>query len=150
MNAITMTSPRRRVAGPAAGRQQGMTLIELLIVVVVIAILGAIAMTNYLDQTIRSRRAAGAACLQEAVQAVERFYTENLTYTGAPAQQCDPDVAQHYTIAIATPTAKTFTLTATPVAGSSQVKDTTCGALSIDQAGTEGETGSATNATECF
>src|SRR5690606_9148183 len=68
-----------------AGRQRGMTLIELLIAVAVIAILGAIATASYRQQVIKSRRAAGAACLQEAVQYMERYYTEHLTYSKADA-----------------------------------------------------------------
>src|SRR3546814_11828061 len=58
----------------------GFTLLELMITVAVVAILATIAYASYQDQIIKSRRAAGATCLQERAQFLARFYTTNLSY----------------------------------------------------------------------
>ena len=132
----------RRAAG-------GFSLIELLIVVGVIAILAAIAYPNYRDYVINSRRAAAAACLQEKAQQMERFYTTNLTYTGAPNPGgCDPEINDFYTFGFdGTPAARTYTLQAAPT---SRQNDPKCGTLKIDAQGTRTAGGTATSATECW
>src|SRR3546814_661335 len=72
----------------------GFTLLELMITVAVVAILATIAYASYQDQIIKSRRAAGATCLQERAQFMERFYTTNLSYLSSAGAapnigQCD-------------------------------------------------------------
>ena len=69
----TMRDPLRR-------RQRGVTLIELLVAVVIVGILGMIAYPSYTSHLVKSRRAQATACLQEAAQYMERFYTTNLRY----------------------------------------------------------------------
>lgn len=62
-------------------KMRGVTLMELMIVVVIIGILTAIAYPNYRDFTARAKRnEAKAALLQIAVNQ-ERFYLNNNTYT---------------------------------------------------------------------
>ena len=63
--------------------QRGFTLIEVMIVVVVIAILAAIAYPSYTDYISRSRRTDAKSALTTAAQAMEKFYTERMTYNGA-------------------------------------------------------------------
>lgn len=129
----------------------GFTLIELMIVVVVVGILAAIALPNYREQVVNSRRATAGACLVEVAQAMERWYTTNMTYVGA-APQCSQqnEMAGHYgAVAVGNLTARTYTLTVTP-AGAQASADTKCGALTLTQAGVKGEGGSATNASDCF
>lgn len=131
--------------------QSGFTLIELMVVVLVLGVLAGIAYASYENATVASRRKAGAACLLEASQFMERFYTTNLSYTGAvlPALACQTDLTGHYVIALPTPTATTYTLTATP-AGRQATKDATkCGTLGLNQSGTKTRTGSAALA-ECW
>ena len=123
-----------------ARRAKGFTLIELMIVVAIVAILATIANAGYQRFVVKSRRAAAATCLQERAHFMERYYTTNLTYVGAPnPAQCGNDLNDFYVIAFSgTPTAKAFTLTATPT---TRQKDPTCGTLSINAQGTRGETG---------
>jgi type IV pilus assembly protein PilE len=131
-------------------RQPGFTLIELMIVVAVIGILAAIAYPSYTQYVVAGNRRAGAACLIEASQWMERYYTTNLSYTGAtlPAMGCRTEVASNYTIAVTGVSASAFSATATPI-GTQATKDTRCGTLSVNQAGVRGETGTGT-VTDCF
>ncbi len=135
-------------------RRAGFTLIELMIVVAVVAILAAIAYPNYLQQVIKSRRSAGAACMMEMAQFMERYYTTHMSYEEAnlPDPSCVDEHEDHYTIALnGDPTATAFTITATAVATSSQSKDSLCGNMSIDQTGRKTVTGSASaDPGQCF
>jgi type IV pilus assembly protein PilE len=77
---------------------------------------------------------------------MERYYTTNLTYTGAvaPSLGCstESNMAQRYTFTMPTPGAKTYTVTATAI--KAQLKDTKCLTLTIDQAGGRTSTGGGT------
>lgn len=128
----------------------GFTLIELMIVVAIVAILAAVAYPSYNEHIIKTRRKAGASCLAEAAQFMERYYTTQLTYVGAdPALACETDIAGNYTIAAGALTATAYTLSATPV-GAQATKDTACGTLGVNQAGIRTKTGSASTVTECW
>ena len=144
--------PTEHRHGRRSGRRRarGFTLIELMIAVAIVAILASIANASYQSFVIKSRRAAAATCLQERAHFMERYRTTNLTYVGAPdPAQCGPDLDASYTIASGNVTAKTFTVTATPVEGSSQAKDTKCGRLSLTQSGVRGSSGEGTEA-DCW
>jgi type IV pilus assembly protein PilE len=142
----TSRSAHRRTA-------KGFTLVEVIIVVLIISVLAAIAYPAYQDSVVKSRRAAAKACIAEATQFLERFYTtNNLTYVGGPAAwpgcAAGTDVTNHYTVtpvaAAATAAARsTYTVTATPK-GLQLTKDTQCGTLSVNTLGVKTETGTET------
>lgn len=135
--------------------QKGFSLLELLVVVAIIAILSTIAYSSYIDQVVRSRRAAGAACLQERAQFMERFYTTNLSYLdgdGNPPNivQCDAEVSPFYQIGYnGDPTATAFTLEAVPQ-GAQAERDTQCGTLRLDQQGSRTTSNEETPAADCW
>ena len=146
-----------RQASHTARSVAGFTLIELLITIAIVAILATIAYSTYQDSIVRSRRAAGAACLQERAQFMERFYTTNLAYVtaagvAAPIAQCDAEISPHYQIQYqVAPTAaapRVYTLRAVPQAAQA-TRDTACGTLTINQAGVRGRTGTAP-VTDCW
>ena len=60
--------------------QRGFTLIELMIVVMVIAILAAIAIPNYLEQSKKGRRADAVRAMGEYQLGLERWRAENPCY----------------------------------------------------------------------
>lgn len=132
---------------------QGFSLIELMIVIAIVAILATIAYSSYQDQIVKSRRAAGVACLQERAQFMERHFSTALTYVGANPGQCDSEVSPHYQLSFQTApaaaTPRAYVLQIAPQ-GAQATRDTLCGTLTINQAGTRGEGGTATDAAQCW
>lgn len=136
--------------------QNGFTLIELMIVVVVVAVLSSLAYPSYQEFVVKAKRTEGKAALLDAAQALERHFTNYNTYpaslsaAGVRTYSGDSAAKAAYTIAIAAGAsgslASSFTLTATPANGHVDAK---CGNLSLNQLGVKGETGTLT-AAECW
>jgi type IV pilus assembly protein PilE len=66
--------------GKAYRKMHGVTLLELMIVVVIIGIMAAIAYPAYQDFVNRAKRNEAKAMLLEIAQNQERFYLQNSTY----------------------------------------------------------------------
>jgi type IV pilus assembly protein PilE len=116
-------------------KQQGFTLVELMIVIAIIAILAAIAYPGYTGHMKKTRRAMAAGCLQQDAQYLERWYTSKLTYVGASVPTC-PGVAQFYDVTASGVAARTFTLSAAPKGA--QAGDN-CGTLTLNEKGVRGQ-----------
>ena len=138
-------------------RQRGVTLLELMAVVVVIGVLGAIAIPSYRQYVMRAQRVEAKNALLQLATNQERFYLANRTY-GTTAQLIAANLLaadsrserDTYQIAITNPTAAGYTATATPVAGG-QVDmrdDLQCTAFSITAQGVRTATGS--DAANCW
>lgn len=115
-------------------RQQGVTLMELMVVVVIIGVLAAIAYPSYRSQVMRSHRSDAKIGLERLAQSLERCYTNSSpkTYIGCVASPITTDNG-FYTIVIA-PTATDFALTATAIGG--QLSDADCRAFTLDSVNT--------------
>ncbi len=119
-------------------KQSGVTLMEVMTVVVIIGILTAVVFPSYKSQISKTRRATATTCLTEYGQFMERVYTTNMTYMTnnkvdvvLPENSCKKDLEPYYQFSLVKqPT--TFTLSASPV--NSQAEDV-CGILTLNQLG---------------
>jgi len=134
---------------PHISPQAGITLIELMVVVVIIGILASIAYPSYQDYVRAGARAEAEGILMENAQFLERNYTLNNCYHRTDtACASASNIALPFTQSPKTGTAKysvtvnaasqTFTLSAAPTGTYS---DAECGTLTLTQTSTKGENG---------
>jgi type IV pilus assembly protein PilE len=137
---------------------RGFTLVELMVVIVIASILMAIAIPSYRNSIRKSRRTDAKTALLDLAGREERFNSTNGSYTNVAASlgyatfSPPPAVGSgYYTITVTTVTAGTattvpfFSLTAAPVVGSDQAKDTACGSFILTSTGAQTVTGTATD-----
>lgn len=140
-------------------KNQGFTLIELMITLVVIAVIAAVAIPSYGGYVQRAARAEAATALREASVFMQRFYAMNNAYDQMldgtavalpPSLQQTPDQGNpRYLISLGVITPTGYTLQATPQGG--QASDG-CGMLSMTNTGqrTASDAGSPDEITRCF
>jgi type IV pilus assembly protein PilE len=117
------------------GNQRGFTLTELMIVVAIVVILGAVALPNFTRQVMRAHRTDAKSALLRLAAEQEKFYLQNNSY-GDMADLGNPTTdSGWYTLAVPTADATTFTITATATSGGPQAEDTECVRFSINAAG---------------
>jgi type IV pilus assembly protein PilE len=135
-----VSSPHRRTSAASAAGQRGFTLIEVMIVVVIIGILTAVAMPLYSQHVQNARRAEARALLAENAQYMQRFYTQNGSFSRTLAGNAPvlPNTANSFydfandAAALGT---TTFTLQATPKGAMASDK---CGQLTLTNTGVRG------------
>jgi type IV pilus assembly protein PilE len=138
-------------------RMAGVTLLELMAVVMVIGILGIIAMPSYRQYSMRAQRTDAKAALLQLATNQERYYLANRTYGTVAQLQAANLLAANarsergaYLITIPVANATTFTATATPVGGGAfdMQADVQCTTFSITAQGARTATG--TTAANCW
>jgi len=139
--------------------KQGFTLIELMIVVAIIAILGAVVYPSYQSAVLKTKRAEGRAALMQVMQTQERFYSQNNTYAAftmaAPNNfrwfSGEAPTSSSYEISGAACTGELISnciqLTATPGTANvnSSFRDAKCGNLLLTSTGVRAASGTATD-----
>ena len=118
--------------------RHGMTLIELLIVLVIVGILAGVAWPSFREAVHKSRRADAMSALTEIMQAQERWRANNPAYKATLTSPVLPGTrilsqAGHYDLAIAegSATATAYTATATVKSSSPQASDTSCQVMRV-------------------
>jgi type IV pilus assembly protein PilE len=133
--------------------QQGVTLIELMVVAAIIAIISAFAYPSYERYVVRAKRTVGQNALLQVADRQQQFFMDNkrfaadltdLGYTANPFAVDDDgavtvpgDADAVYSLALSNVTATTWTATAAPL-NAQLSRDTGCGSLTLTQAGAKG------------
>jgi type IV pilus assembly protein PilE len=123
----------------------GFSLIELMITVAIVAILAAIAVASYSSYVRKTNRTDATRVMLADAQSLQRCYSQNFTYT--PAGGCPTPAGTttsprgFYSVTITTPTATSYTITATPVKVP-QTKDTNCASFKLTSDGTQSSSNS--------
>ncbi len=121
----------------------GVTLVELLVVILIIAALGLIAVPSYRQYSIRAQRTEAKTALLQIAANQERFYLQNNTYStdltvlGFPLGTSENGV---YTLNVPLADTITYQATAAPtpgggVNGRSMTADAECSLFGIDAQG---------------
>ena len=145
--------------GHGRASMRGVTLLELMIVVLIVGVLAGIGYPAYIDYVDRARRSDGKALLMDAAARMERYYFDRNRYTTSLAEigygaGTVLSAEQNYTLAAPAACADgtiatCYVLTATPNAAK-PFSDADCGNLTLDSRGTQGRTGSAFSIEDCW
>ncbi len=123
---------------------RGVTLLELMIVVVVIGILTALAYPNYRQYVAKAKRNEAKSALLQIATMQERFYLQNATYTsdmtklGFSVGSNFLTDSGSYIVDVTAASASAFSATATYQKGDAEADK--CATFSIDGAGSKTST----------
>ena len=136
--------------------QRGVTMLELLMVVAIIAMISAFAYPSYTQYVVNTKRTAATSILLQVADRQQQFFMDNKSYTADltnlgfannPLIIGDDgrvltagDAESVYSVALTNVTPTTYTATATPLNGQA-TRDTKCGSMTLDQAGAKGHSG---------
>lgn len=126
-------------------REQGFTLIEMMMVVAIVGILAAIAYPSYQGYIQRGNRVDAQAALMDAAQRLERCFSRNNSYRHSAARPCpvaealsgsDGETSANgfYRLRSTSLGASAFSLTAT-AERAPQTADQPCRTISLDHRG---------------
>lgn len=134
--------------------QRGVTLIELMIVVVIIAVIAGFAYPSYMRHVVDTKRTAAASILLQIADRQQQFFMDNKQFTNDltnlgfannPLVIADDgsvmanaaDSASVYSVSLSNVAATTYTVTAAPL-NAQAARDVDCGSLTLNQAHLKG------------
>jgi type IV pilus assembly protein PilE len=133
-------------------KQKGVSLLELMIVVTIVAIIAAFAYPSYMRYIVNTKRSVATSALLQIADRQQQFFMDNKTFTnnlmalgfaasplllkddGSSTVAGDPDAV--YSVSLSNVATTTYTITAAPLHG--QQRDTACGSLTLTRAGVRG------------
>ena len=136
--------------------QYGVTLLELMIVVAIVAILSAAAFPSYMQYVVSTKRTVATSALLQIADRQQQFFMDNKQFTndltnlgfaanplvladdGNSVAAADADAV--YSISLSNVAVTTYTITAAPLHGQAS-RDTDCASLTLNQAGARGNSG---------
>ena len=118
----------------AGHKQRGVTLIELMIVIVILALIAGYAYPSYMNYVVDTKRTAAASMLLQVADRQQQFFMDNKRYSNdltALGFAANPlviaddgrtmanaaDSASTYSVSLSNVTATTYTITAAPLNG---------------------------------
>lgn len=113
------------------GRQQGMTLLELMIVVAIVGILAAIALPSFNNSVMKARRADARNSLFDWQLRQAEYFANNASYasmstlSSSDAEKGDSGEG-YYEITVMSFSTTTFQMKAEPKSGTTQANDSDC------------------------
>ena len=140
------------------GRQRGVTLIELMTVVMIIAVIATIAIPTYRRYLLRSQRSEAKIALLQLQTAQEKFYLQNNAYTDKISDKAPTGlglttttVNGFYTISLSMGTNnQSYTATAAPTSSGGQSSDKECSSFSITDFGKRDVSGGTKDSVFCW
>lgn len=143
----------------AEHKQRGVTLIELMIVIVVLALIAGYAYPSYMNYVVDTKRTAAASILLQVADRQQQFFMDNKRYSNdltALGFAANPlviaddgrtmadaaNTASTYSVALSNVTPTTYTITAAPLNGQLK-RDGDCGSLTLNQTLVKGASGGA-------
>ena len=146
MGCYAIPDHRRGVRrGHTGGRQRGVTLIELVVVVLIIGILASIAYPTYTRHVDNTRRSDGQVALLETAQRLQRCFTVENDYEACDDRIPDESPDGYYTISSPTLETSRYTLQASPTGVHANDR---CANLTLTHAGVRGS--SADDPEDCW
>lgn len=124
-------------------KPNGITLIELLIVLTILGILSAFCIPLYSAHIAKEKRLEAALTLNKLALAMEHYYIEHMSYEEVTLEKLgfSKIIADNrYQLIIQAATENDFKLAATPLDAQAKV-DSLCGTLTLNSLGEKGVTG---------
>lgn len=138
-------------------KQRGVTLIELMIVIVILALIASFAYPSYMNYVVDAKRTAATSILLQVADRQQQFFMDNKRFTndltnlgfaanplviaddGRPMAGAGNSDST-YRVSLSNVTATTYTITAAPLNGQA-ARDGKCGSLTLNQTLTKGSSG---------